>query len=130
MMYDSKNKDVLDALSEAIQETINHFLITDPHYNIAPYFYDGEIGTDCTFFADNRITLAEFNSSDDLKTISYLAPFYRNRIAYNPKNMDFYLRCIGHLSYSESAMDIVCYDKSTCGEEANSILYKDWLLLD
>jgi len=125
----SKNNDILDALSEVIEATINHFLDYDPHYHIAPYLSSREILRDTTFFQDNRITLSDYTASEDLKTMSYLAPFYRNRVAYNPKNIDFYLRSLGHLKYSEVGMKLICYEKALCGKEEGSISFEEWKLL-
>ena len=68
-------------------------------------------------------------SSEDLKTISHLAPFQRNRVAYNPKNIDYYLRTLGNIPYNESAIDILCFEGGQCGNENKNIPYEEWILL-
>lgn len=128
----NKNSDIYDAISEAIDATVAHFVKEDPYYYIAPYLSQMEIGKDCPFFADNRITLIDTDiASEDLKTMSYLATFYRDKIAYSPKNIDYYLRALGHLSHNESGMDIVCYENVNCTDPLiTEIPYSEWLLLD
>ena len=158
-----KNNEVLDALSEAIENTINNFIDRDVYYFIAPYLSKKPIGMDCPFFGDNRISLtAEIEvlsgddmypsisgypsnllypslglvgtapkqyTDDELRTISYLAPLQRSRVAYNPKNIDYYLRTLGNIKYSESAMNILCFNGGECGNENENITYEEWLLL-
>jgi len=128
----TKNSELYDAVAEAIDQTILHFMVQDPYYYIAPFFSAQEISKKCPFFVDNRITLPEFDiSSDDLKTMSYLAPFYRNRIAYNPKNIDNYLKALGHLKHDESGMDIICYESIDCENPLTTyITYEEWLSLE
>ncbi len=154
-----KNDVVLDALSEAIEATINQFINKDVYYFIAPYLSSNQVNSDCPFFEDNRITLTEgkgviyggffpdttlypdihlypskFDESDatysdvsgDLKTVSYLAPFQRARVAYNPKFIDHYLRTLGHIGYDESVMDILCYQKGKCGSDKDNLTYTEW----
>ncbi len=132
-----KNNDVLDALSEAIEKTILNFIDTDVYYFIAPYLSRKEISLDCPFFKDNRVsiqsevgfpdTLTDKQISDNLKTISWLSLFQRNRVAYNPKNIDYYLRTLGYIKYNESAMDILCFEDGECGNENKNITYEEWL---
>lgn len=155
-----KNNEILDALSEAIENTIAKYIDTDVYYHIAPHLSSKEITKDCPFFEDNRITLSEeiFDienntttypsedlypsedeypidvifrdyTSEELKTISYLGLFQRNRVAYNPKNIDFYLRTLGYLGYSESMMNILCFSGGECGSETENINYEEWKLL-
>ncbi|NOR58755.1 MAG: hypothetical protein GQ474_09565 [Sulfurimonas sp.] len=124
-----KNSEIYDAVSEAVGKTIDHFLKDDPYYSIIPYLYDGEIDATCPFFEDNRITVSDTLSSEDLKTMSYLAQRYRSRVAYNPKNIDYYMRALGHIDYSQSAMDMVCFPKAECGQLANTIKFQEWLAL-
>jgi len=123
-----KNNIVLDAISEAIEETIKHFIDIDVYYHIAPYLSTEIVDASCPFFADNRITIDENSTnSDDLKTISYLAPFQRSRVAYNPKNIDYYLRTLGHIKHSETASNILCFMDGECGNENRNITYEEWL---
>jgi len=122
-----KNDDIYDALTEVINSTVEHFLGGDPYYPIAPYLCSGEIDSTCPFFDDNRITLSEKGlSSDELKTISHLSTFYRNRVAYNPVNIDRYLQVLGHITYSQSSMDILCFHQSSCGDVEGAITYEEW----
>ncbi|MFT7880442.1 MAG: hypothetical protein ABXS91_08620 [Sulfurimonas sp.] len=128
----TKNNSIYDAVSKAIEATINHFIGNDPYFYIAPYFYTGEIDKSCPFFGDNRITFPNYDiPSDDLKTMSHLAPFYRNRIAHNPKNINYYLRALSYIGYGESGFDILCYEAIDCSAASPShITYEEWLKLD
>ena len=156
-----KNDEVLDALSEAIENTINNFINTDIYYYIAPHLSKSTITKECPFFQDNRLTLStelvdplenidiypstqEYPSdtlypsntvifrdytSEELKTIAYLGLFQRNRVAYNPKNIDFYLRTLGYLAYDKSLMNILCFEGGECGNETKNIDYEEWTQL-
>ena len=67
------------------------YLETNPYYNFCPSLYDGEIDSSCPFFARNNIDLDIDNlSSEDLKTISYLAVFNKERFEYSEQFKDNY----------------------------------------
>jgi len=107
------NYKVRNELRKILSETVEQTLSTDPYYYIAPYLYKGEIDKDCPFFKDNNITLpSKLLASEDLKTIAYLAKFYRNRLAYDPRNIDRYMWATGHIPYSKSSYDILCFETS------------------
>lgn len=130
-MIIDKNDDVRTALSSILQETLEHFAKIDMFYYIAPYLHDGDINKEHPYFKNQRITLADINyTSDELKTIAYLAPQYRSRIAYNPANINKYLHCIGHLPQIQRGMDILCYEAIQCNDSfVNYITFEEWLLL-
>lgn len=104
--YEVRNE-LRKILSEAVEETLS----VDPYYYIAPYLHKGVIDKNCPFFKDNNITLpSKYIDSEDLKTISYLAKFYRNRLAYDPRNIDRYMWATGHIPYTKSSYDILCFE--------------------
>ena len=105
------NRDERNAVREALDLAVTHFLNEDPYYYVAPFLSEKEITKNCPFFENNGISLPpKVLTSEDLKTISYLAPFYRNRLAYDPKNIDRYLWATGHLDYSVSSFDLLCFE--------------------
>lgn len=127
----TKNNSIYDAVSKSIEDTIEHFIDDDPYYYIAPYLSKKEIDKRCPFFTDNRITLPDIDlCSDDLRTMSHLATFHRNRIAYNPKSLDHYLRLLKHIDYDQNGFDILCYETLDCSTVSPpEITYEEWLLL-
>ena len=104
------NYQARDEALRIINEATEEVLTVDPYYYIAPYLHDGEITKDCPFFKDNDISLPAKNlDSEDLKTISYLAKFYRNRLAYDPANINRYMWATGHVPYDKKTYDILCF---------------------
>lgn len=105
------NYDVRNELRKILSETTEETLAVDPYYYIAPYLHKGHIDKNCPFFKDNDITLpSKHMDSEDLKTISYLSKFYRSRLAYDPKNIDRYMWATGHIPYTKSSYDILCFE--------------------
>ncbi|MGW8169629.1 MAG: hypothetical protein ACWGHH_06460 [Sulfurovaceae bacterium] len=127
-----KNNEILEAVSEHLKATLDYFKNIDVYYYIAPYLFRGDIDAACPYFQDNRITLNQSiqYTSDELKSISYLAKMYRNKIAYSPKNIDYYLQAIGYVKFNESAIDILCFETLDCATHTGEITYQEWLLLD
>jgi hypothetical protein len=82
---------------------------------------------DITSYPDSIDSVGMLNKlSEDLKTMTYLSTFQRSRVAYNPKNIDFYLRTLGHITYSESAVNVVCFNEGSCGDENGQITFEEW----
>ena len=143
-----KQHSLYNAIDTIIDEIIHEFLdIADlnPYFNIAPYFYenitfnptceDYQNGStmldikDSPYFPNQNITIDGIEDNEDLRTIAHLAKFHKDRIAYNPKNIDRYLWSIGQLPYSETAYDIVCYNVCDCDNVAKDIPYSLWKTL-
>lgn len=126
----SKGDDILDAISEALEQTMNHFLDVDYYRQFAPWLFTGTITNTDRYFSDFRITAPSNYSSDELKTLAWLAMFHKKRIAYNPKHFDYYLHALNRLSYSSSAITHRAWHKQSCPSQANSITFEEYLLLD
>ena len=52
--------------------------------------------------------------------------FYKNRIPFNPKNIDYYLQCLGYLEDDKTSFDIICARKDYYTNISKDILYRDW----
>lgn len=70
------------------------YLETNPYYNFCPSLYDGEIDDSCPFFENNIDLNIKGLSSEDLKTISYLAIFNKERFAYSNQFIENYEKLI------------------------------------
>jgi len=113
----------LEEINTIIDSTINHFFPEHPVYHIFPYFYIGTITKDSDFFHDNETPLSDTltYNSDDLKTISHLSLYHKNRIAYDPKSVDIMLRCTGKIAWHDSVFSMGIYRKGHCGDSRYSI---------
>ena len=135
-------------IDKIIDELIKQFLDVkelNPFWNVAPYFFetitfspscdDYQNGSsmlnikDSPYFPDNNITIDEVEDNEDLRTIAHLGKFFKNRVAYDPKNMDRYLWSLGILPYSETAFDVVCYSVCDCSDVSKDIPYSLWRTL-
>ena len=111
-----KNNIYIDEIVRISELVIDKFKNEDIEFDIMPYLFKGSLSTKSAFFDDNNITLSNYTSSEDLKTISHLAMFYKERVAHDPFNIVRYLRCIGHIGYDENPMEIGIYEKNHCGD--------------
>ena len=116
-----KNNIYIDEIVRISELVIDKFKNEDIEFDIMPYLFKGSLSTKSAFFDDNNITLSNYTSSEDLKTISHLAMFYKERVAYDPFNIVRYLRCIGHIGYDENPIEIGIYEKNHCGDIAYTI---------
>jgi len=151
-----KRNELYSRISKINEEVIIEFLQTqelNPFYHIAPYLCGtSEVEKGCdsyltvcdledsSFWRNEDITLPTKSASLDkcemskkgklsnekMKTISYLATFYKNRIPFNPENIDYYLQCLGYLKIGESAFDIICIKNGNFSNISKDILYRDW----
>ena len=112
-LYENKHKDTLsDHINDAINQTIDDKLEQDIFYEIAPFLSaKKEIGKDSGFFEQNRITINDALTPRERKTASYLAPFFKTKVAHNPKEIYRYLRFLGHdIKYSD--IEVMAIDKN------------------
>ena len=119
---DKKRYSRLDAVKEHIDNTIDYHIGDDIFYRVFPILspYDvkngeaglseGQIGL-LQYFADNNITVnSQPLNSDELKTISYLAPFLKEKMKYHIIEILRYLQITGNLLNIEDkrVVDIQC----------------------
>jgi len=136
-------------IDKIIEEVISFFLFNldlNVYYNVAPYLCEDVIFdptcqdykikstmkdiSKSPYFPNNHITTDEVTNLEDLRTVAHLSRFFKNRVAYNPKNIDRYLWSIGKMPYSETAFDIVCYNVCDCTNISKDIGYREWLKLE
>ncbi len=131
---------VIDAYDKAIDEYLDY----DVYKTIFPILSTAEIDGDNPFFLSNNITLSRKDlSSDEFKTISYLAIWEKEKIKYNPKRIIQYMRMLGYTIEDEDVFTIVLEDshssltKEECDRYAiitevndpnnNSMAFEDYL---
>jgi hypothetical protein len=127
---EGENNSHIKELNTIIDKTISNFFPKTPHYHIFPYLWDDELQTDSDFFYDNQTPLittpGHVYESDDLKTISHLSLFHKNRIAYDPKSVNTMLRSTGLIQWHESVFSMGIYRKGHCGDSRYSISKEDY----
>ena len=150
-MIESLNKEhqLYNEIDTIIDNIINEILTTpqlNPYYNFLPFFheeliFDSECETyqnrsemldikNSPYFHDNHITIDGIEDNEDLRTIAHLSKFHKDRVAYDPKNLDRYLWSIGKLDYDKTSFDIVCYNVCDCNNVAKDIPYSLWRTLE
>jgi len=125
------NNEIYKGINEIINSVIDNFFPKHPVYHIFPYFYNGSISTDSDFFHDNETPLSTTitYSSDELKTISHLSLFHKNRIAYDPKSVDKMLQSTGLIPWTDTVFDMGIYRRGHCGDSRYSIGKDDYFAL-
>ena len=100
----------------------------DPYQDVIPSLSREDVKGITTYFRDNRITLKEDLelSEGELKTISYLAEFYRKRVAYNPMAINMYLATLGYCGWNDKPVKVVCYKKGMYDTEEGRISFDEW----
>lgn len=120
-----RGDDVRDALQEHISATIEYFLERNYYSYFAPIIApSSDVNED--FFRDNKITPNESATLFERKMMSHLIPFYRDRIIYNPRNVDNMIWASGHCARNER-----CFSINACLAEdiTEKITYQEWLEL-
>lgn len=102
----------LDKVSDKIDETIDYHIGDDVFLKILPILSSKDLLITSDFFDINKITpnSAKSFSSDELKTISYMAKFYKEKVKYSVGEIERYLTFLGY-DLEERATDIVCVRK-------------------
>ena len=125
---------ISDGVVDAIDQSID-FLIPENQYDyLMPIFSKNDIDIYSDFFKTNFIT-PNANaglSSDELKTISYMAKFWKEKSRYNIYNINRYLSFIGYNDNDNgSFIDVIC-TKISSGYGINSgiISFEEFLGLD
>lgn len=102
-----------DAINRVINDTIEHFIDDDYLYRTMPILSKKSITKYSDFWNDFKISLnrnIDF-TEDELRTISYLAPFYKNKAKYNIKEVVRYLQFIGYEA-NEDTLSVECFDRA------------------
>ena len=133
-LYENKNKnELLDRTNKHINETIDYGIQYDYLDYVFPILSKMELKKDSEFFKTNSITInPDLDlSSRELKTISYLAPFYKEKIKYNPKDIIRYLYFLGYLDVTTDDYTILCLDKKKeyTDKRENYITFEEYLKL-
>ena len=125
-----KNKQV-DSVRDAIDETIDSLINDDAYLSLYPILSPSSIDIGNEFFGRNDITpnvIAEM-TSEELKTASYLAEFYKEKVTHNVGDIDRYLWFLGY-EHSGVAAEILCQDVETeYFDEPTSITFQEYLAL-
>ena len=114
----------------------------DPFYLFSPWIWG--LKTDCitddsTYIIRDSPYFNEFKAiqsnldnytDEDLRTMSYLARNYRDKVAYDPKNLDRYFQSIGLLPYGDRCFDMVCVNIDCPCDIDKDITYEDWKTLE
>ena len=131
--YETKHKNEnLDKVNNYINKTIDKGIKYDYLLNVFPILSKLEIDYDSKFFELNKITPNGLNfSSDEFKTMSYLAPFYKEKVKYNVKEIVRYLKFIGY-DVDDEDVTLMCLDKEKpySDNDDDYITFEEYLKLD
>lgn len=127
---DKDKKRFLDIVQGHINATIQHFVKEDVFEAYLPMLSPEAMSHDSDFFKSNHITVALGLNSEEYKTASYLALFYKEKANYSVDNINKYLKFIGY-DVSESPFDLLVMDKTKTytTEEANYITFDEYMAL-
>jgi len=122
---DSGSDFILDTGAKVIKE----FVDVDIFRKIMPILSKGDITIDEDFLKINKISPNRNKnfSSEELKTISYLAPFWKEKIQYNVNDINRYLWFLGY-DFDNNPVDLVALNKYDI--KSNSISYTEYLKLN
>jgi hypothetical protein len=131
--YETKNKNpIVDKVNNYINKTIDKGIQYDYFLDVFPILSKLELTYNSRFFKLNKITPNGIRLSDkELKTISYLAPFYKEKIKYNIKEIIRYLKFLGYDVTNED-VTLMCLDKTKTydSNRSNYITFEEYLKLD
>ena len=119
----------IDETNKLINETIDYYLKDDVFYEIYPILAKGEIDYKNNYFTHERITPSTLLTSKEYKTLSYLAPFYKEKIKYNPlMDIQRYLKFLGY-DFLEDDFNLLCLEMGKPYDDNldNYIYFKDYL---
>ncbi len=92
---DSKS-DKLNNAIDAINGALKEYTTKDYYLDVMPILSKEELKPDSNYFTMGRITPNPVLTCDELKTASYLAPFYKNKMKYSPIEMYRYFFFMGY----------------------------------
>ena len=120
-----------DSVNRLLDQTIDEYIRYDYLDEVFPIMSVNEINIDSNYFKNNSITPNEVLSKEELKTASYLAPFYKEKVKYNVKEVYRYLNFLGHDEQRDD-VQILCLDRRY---EYNTVLdnyisFEEYLLLE
>ena len=126
-LYETKNKnDIVDSVNNFINSTINNFIDDDTYFITVPILSNKEITQSNAYFKNSNITPEAGLTSDEYKTISYIAPFYKEKVKYSVNNIDKYLKMIGY-ELEEQVATILCLDRD---KEYNDQIEENYITLE
>jgi len=132
-LYEKKSKNyVVDKVNEFINNAIDEYITDDIYFSLVPILSkSNEIDENNEFFKTYNITPISGLNSEEYKTISYLALFYKEKIKYNVKDIEKYLKICGY-QVDDDFMTILCLnkDKEYDCDETNYIPFENYLLLE
>jgi hypothetical protein len=131
-LYETKSKNQkLDETNSLINETIDKYIDDDAYYDTFPILSKQEIKSDNPYFKKHDITVAKGLTSEEYKTISYLAPFYKEKVKYSVNNIERYLKFLGH-KVDKQVCTIMCLHKDApyYGDMDDCITFEEYLKLN
>ena len=110
--------------------------LLDPYFNYAPWIWGvnkecnqtpfNYVIKDSPFFDGFEAIDTIMYTNEELRTISWLSSRHIKRIAYNPKNIDYYFQSLGLLGYDESSFDIICQGINCPCSIDQDITFSEW----
>jgi len=91
-----EKNETVDFFHDCIDQTIEYFLNDDVYIDIYPALSGSLTQKDSPYFTATNITVAQDLTPEEYKTISYMAKFYKEKVKYNPKEIERYMARIGH----------------------------------
>lgn len=130
-LYENRKKnDILDKVNDYINKTIDFGIDDNVFTTLAPFLSDEDIDETSDFFKQYKITPNGGLNSDEYKTIAYLSLFYKEKIKYNIKEIERYVKFLGY-NFDENFISILCLDKEkeyNCDKD-NYITFDEYLKL-
>lgn len=115
---DSPSNDV-NSVIDKYDNTIDLYLDYDVYNFLYPILSPNAIDFDNDFFSSNSISVREGFTSDEYKTISYLAQWEKEKIKYNPKRIVNYFNLLGYPVRSEDVFTLVIPQEASNFEKAD-----------
>jgi len=132
-LYETKHKNkTLDKVNEYINNTIDEYIDDDIYFKLVPILSKSDdVDETNEFFKSYNITPKSGLNSEEYKTISYLALFYKEKIKYNVKDIEKYFKFLGY-EIDDDFMTILCLEKNSeynCNIN-NYISFEEYLTLE
>ena len=131
-LYETKSKNkYLDETNKVINQTIDNFINDDSYFDTYPILSKSEIKRDNPYFLKHDITPVDGLTSEEYKTISYLAPFYKEKVKYSVNNIQRYLEFLGWKP-DRQVYTIMCLHKDApyYGNLDDCITFEEYLNLN
>jgi len=124
----SKNT-IIDETNKLINETIDYGIKYDYLDYVFPILSDESFTIEDDFFRVNKISpnAGAFLSERELKTISYLALFYKEKVKYNNASIKKYLKILGYENTDASVTPLVLKKDGDYTNKDDFISFEDYL---